>query len=313
MNSPQHWSLSEHENLEKATVLRNNLTRFNLQSGEIGPGDDHTSDSLVESLDWDGVASFVGTRTASNCKREWTVNRLPLLQGLADRPFSNTELEDLKWAERHWRGRHWDEIAVYVGNGRRPIECLREYQAKLNLEHMRPWTKEEDRALVNAVTNDPPQRGQWGKIALLFVGRTVPQCRSRWNSLTHSEKTGTWTQDEDEQLKTAVVRHGRGDWVQVAKHVEGRSAHQCRERYERRLKLGVRRKWRVEDYEKLRHLVMTPGARLEWSRLAESMQTSGPHVRDIYATLKKKGYFQEPPASAALTYVAKKDAAAKNC
>lgn len=51
---------------------------------------------------------------------------------------------------------------------------------------------------------------------------------------------GSWTQQEDEQLITAVQRLGAKKWTDIAKFVPTRTAKQCRERWHQRLDPGIR-------------------------------------------------------------------------
>ncbi|KAH0790055.1 Myb-like DNA-binding domain containing protein [Histomonas meleagridis] len=52
---------------------------------------------------------------------------------------------------------------------------------------------------------------------------------------------GAWTQQEDEKLVSAVSQLGPKKWTDIAKFVPTRTSKQCRERWENRLKPGIRR------------------------------------------------------------------------
>ena len=52
---------------------------------------------------------------------------------------------------------------------------------------------------------------------------------------------GTWSQQEDEMLISAVSQLGPKKWTDIAKFVPTRTSKQCRERWENRLKPGIRR------------------------------------------------------------------------
>ena len=52
---------------------------------------------------------------------------------------------------------------------------------------------------------------------------------------------GTWTQQEDEQLTSAVRQLGTKKWTDIAKFVPTRTSKQCRERWFHRLDPNIRR------------------------------------------------------------------------
>jgi hypothetical protein len=101
------------------------------------------------------------------------------------------------------------------------------------------WTPEEDIKLTIAVTNTrTKKRGKeykadWIAIAVMVPGRTKIQCQKRWhNALDPSidranRRAGTWTEDEDIELKNSVQMHGGKDWAAIATMVPGRTKKQC--------------------------------------------------------------------------------------
>lgn len=76
---------------------------------------------------------------------------------------------------------------------------------------------------------------------------TPPQCQARWcKTLDPSLRRGTWTEEEDNQLRKAVEGYGTS-WVQVASAIPGRTNDQCRERWTEYLNVGSLRTWTEEE------------------------------------------------------------------
>uniref|UniRef100_K3WIN3 Myb-like DNA-binding protein n=1 Tax=Globisporangium ultimum (strain ATCC 200006 / CBS 805.95 / DAOM BR144) TaxID=431595 RepID=K3WIN3_GLOUD len=95
------------------------------------------------------------------------------------------------------------------------------------------WTPEQDEALRQAV-NDLGQRN-WMAVAERVPGRDNAQCLQRWNKvLKPGLVKGPWSVDEDNLLMETMLK-GYDSWRQVAAHIPGRTAKQCRERWRNRL------------------------------------------------------------------------------
>ncbi len=97
------------------------------------------------------------------------------------------------------------------------------------------WSPEEDARLARIVDMGAHLLGETGKpnwkaVAPQFEGRSWQQCKQRSAALTRGLIKGKWTADEDLRLKEAVALHGI-KWANVWRHVSGRTAKQCRDRY----------------------------------------------------------------------------------
>ncbi|KND03746.1 uncharacterized protein SPPG_01202 [Spizellomyces punctatus DAOM BR117] len=301
------WSGAEKRLLEDSVVRQNKMKYFNRQTGRVEVDQKRLSEEM-EDLDWEIIAGYVGTRTAKDCLRQWTVNQHPLIA--KNRVFTEDELEKLDRAVAKYKGRNWDEIAAEVGNGRVAIQCLRAYQTRLKPHRGGAWTDEEDaqlRTIVAELRVRPSDHGCWTRVASRMVGRTRKQCRQRWEKISAARVVGPWTQEEDEQLLRAVATHsgnGRGKWTKVAAEVPTREPTQCRERYERCLKPDVKRgPWTTEEYERLRVLAMATLDRRNWAQMAAALGRADSEVKSRYRILEKKGYFNEPPGEEALKYL----------
>lgn len=67
---------------------------------------------------------------------------------------------------------------------------------------------------------------------------TPAQCQNRWQkSLDPTVRHGSWTAEEDVQLRKAVSGYG-SSWIHVAATVPGRTNDQCRERWMEHVQRG---------------------------------------------------------------------------
>ena len=105
------------------------------------------------------------------------------------------------------------------------------------VQKRRPWTEEEDESLRKAV--EELGTGNWAEIAKEIPDRTAKQCRERWNTcLNPNLNKGPWTKEEGLKLIQTVqkIEEQRGKieygfWAEIAKEIPGRTAKQCRERW----------------------------------------------------------------------------------
>ncbi|GAB9465442.1 Myb-like dna-binding protein [Globisporangium polare] len=95
------------------------------------------------------------------------------------------------------------------------------------------WTPEQDEALRTAV--DEFGQRNWKSIASRVPGRNHAQCLQRWNKvLKPGLVKGHWSYEEDSILERMVLQ-GCHSWGEVAAHIPGRTAKQCRERWRNHL------------------------------------------------------------------------------
>ncbi|CAH0479277.1 unnamed protein product [Peronospora belbahrii] len=95
------------------------------------------------------------------------------------------------------------------------------------------WAPEQDDALRKAV-EEYGQRN-WKAIASRVDGRNHAQCLQRWNKvLKPGLVKGHWSFEEDSTLEQMVMQ-GCHSWGEVAAHIPGRTAKQCRERWRNHL------------------------------------------------------------------------------
>jgi hypothetical protein len=133
------------------------------------------------------------------------------------------------------------------------------------------WAAVEDSRLKDAVQMHGGKN--WDKIAALVLSRTQKQCYDRWNRVLIAnsdqvtERTGTWTEDEDMKLKDAVQTHGGKNWGAIATLVPGPKKVHCYHRWHYVLDPSIDRvnertgQWTEVEDSKLKDAVQTHGGK----------------------------------------------------
>jgi hypothetical protein len=142
------------------------------------------------------------------------------------------------------------------------------------------WTEDEDLKLKGARQMHGGKN--WNKIAAMVPGRTQKQCSNRWYNVMDRSialtagSMGTWTEDEDLELKVAVQKHGGMNLNKIAAIVPGRTKSQCKDRWHNALdpKIALTAestgKWTEDDDEdnKVENSVQMHGPQLpRWSHI----------------------------------------------
>ena len=112
-----------------------------------------------------------------------------------------------------------------------------------------PWTAEETQALRDAVMEFGERKRDWPKVgrAMARFGRSKEACNAQWLHMRPPVK-GSWTQEEDDLLALIVTKQGPSGWSKIAKHIAGRNAKQCRERWVNHLNPEVNKAaWTAEE------------------------------------------------------------------
>jgi hypothetical protein len=221
----RRWTTHEDTRLNKAVLVR-------------------TRDGKRQS--WDAIAALVPGRTKTQCQSRWYDSFDPRIVRTTTYMDKWTPDEDdkLKDAVQMHNGKNWFAIATLVP-ARTKKQCRRRWRDALDPRIHREtaregrWTPDEDDKLKNAVQMYNGKN--WEAIFRLVSGRTINQCRMRWQgalnpSIDWSGRTDKWTSDEDDKLKDAVQIHGvRKDWFEIAALVPGRTKQQCGNRWKKYL------------------------------------------------------------------------------
>jgi len=154
------------------------------------------------------------------------------------------------------------------GNGVAPRPAIARKQIGVKSEATR-WTPEEDDKLRLAVAKFNARN--WKEIAKLVPGRDFTQCSQRWKKVLDPTVTkGQWSKEEDDLLISVVNQGQYKNWGHVAKLIPGRSAKQCRERYNGHLDPSLTKgNWTVEEDARLLEKLSEIGPR--WSAIARCM------------------------------------------
>ena len=203
------------------------------------------------------------SRSGRSCQIEfehrplaWTTEEEKKLHGLV------TEFE----------GTHWSKIGELMG--RAPSDCFSHAYASLH-PMLVPidFTAEEDALLTEIVARIG--ESAWSQTsAELGSGHTEKQCMNRWlKTLKPGIQGGRWNPTLDSLLIAAVEVYGQGNWVQISKHVPGKTDRKCRERYMDRYQEGLRpaTEWTPIEDEQLLAAVGKHGPG-KWSKIKDELQ-----------------------------------------
>ncbi|CAD8125895.1 unnamed protein product [Paramecium sonneborni] len=114
---------------------------------------------------------------------------------------------------------------------------------------IKKWSEEENKRLQELFQI---YKGEWEIILKYMEGRTVSQCKQRWQRLCGGqEKKKKWTEEEDQIILSYTKENPKfNSWQQIASRMQGRSGKQIREHYINQLRPGISTKqiWsEVED------------------------------------------------------------------
>ena len=143
---------------------------------------------------------------------------------------------------------NWLDIAIKLGTGRTPFQCIQHYQQNLNKNVMNslPWTAEEEQRLKDAVDTLGTQN--WLRVSEQVGTRTSNQCMVRWKRAVECHVMlvgGEWTEEEERRLYLASIAYNMptdqsinnhsnsksGTWIQVAGVVKTKDDSRCREKW----------------------------------------------------------------------------------
>eukprot|EP00948_MAST-09A_sp_MAST-9A-sp1_P002631 g2631.t1 len=164
----------------------------------------------------------------------------------------------------------------------RHIEQIIEKAATLPKEKKkrspRKWTKHEDECLRAAV--DKFGEKQWKLIATMVPNRNNVQCLQRWKKVLRPGLVkGQWLPSEDNLLKhwiSVLAKDDQGrernkiSWTEIATKISGRTAKQCRERWQNYLSPEIKRgDWNEHEDRLIMELQSKLGN--AWSTIAKQL------------------------------------------
>lgn len=214
-------------------------------------------------------------RDAKNCFTHWVQYLHPQLNHGAFTKHEDMAL--LQLATLHG-GFEWDKVAEQMETDRTPWQCFTRYQRSLNPSMLRSsWTEDEDEQALRILGQSGVSRTWYVLAARMGEGRVPAQVRDRLDRLRQEVRWRPWTQWESRRLCLAERLYGRESWVEVARHVPGRSATSCAQRFWDIEFEGLRRTRRPHgDSAKLgRRDRVLPWTEEEDSALLEAIQKYG--------------------------------------
>jgi hypothetical protein len=202
---------------------------------------------------WAAIAALVPGRTKIQCSSRWhntlqhSNNPAPGRWGIWTED-EDSKLMDAVQMHSGKDSKNWFAIAALVP-GRTKKQCSSRWRYALDPginqapnENRMPmrngfWTPKENGTLLDAVQMYGGKN--WDAITALVPGRTKMQCSNRYHVfLNHGidrvpVRSGKWTADEDDTLKTAVERHcgKKHKWETIAALLPGRTRRQCWSRW----------------------------------------------------------------------------------
>jgi hypothetical protein len=130
------------------------------------------------------------------------------------------------------------------------------------------WTDEQDKVLVEAVKLHKGKN--WKSVAeVVGFGRSNIQCKHRWQKVLDPVLVkGPWSAEEDGEIANLVSQYGPKRWSFIAKHLQGRTGKQCRERWVNQLDPTIKKDpWDEKEDEILQNAHASLGNK--WAEIAK--------------------------------------------
>lgn len=220
-------------------------------------------------VDWVQISeAHLPSRFPEDCLFQWNAHLHPMI---SKAPWSDEETRRLFCLAERGGNCNWQEIAIDLGTGRTPSQCLSRFVRSRPEHKSSKWSNEDDSTLRNAVALIG--EGHWQAVANCLLNRTGQQCLHRWRKvLNPTIRKGKWTLEEDEMLLNAVVQCSKPlSWSQVSVFVRGRTDVQCRERYCNVLNPSLQKQpWTLEEDKLLRSIVLQQGTG-HWSMVSRGL------------------------------------------
>lgn len=149
------------------------------------------------------------------------------------------------------------------------------------------WTDVEDEMLREAVKIHGEKR--WNNISATVCGRSPIQCLHRWTKILKPGLVkGSWTEEEDLELKEWVIKYGPKKWTLCSKQILGRSGKQCRERWFNNLDPSIKKgQWTKSEDKIIFEMFKKEGPK--WALIASLLpgRTENSIKNRFYSTIRR--------------------------
>ncbi|KAM9858669.1 snRNA-activating protein complex subunit 4 [Aulostomus maculatus] len=181
-----------------------------------------------EEREWETIAQELGTgRTAFMCLQTFQRFISDTLKRRTWTPEEDTQLRELVDKMRIGNFLPYTQMSYFM-EGRDPAQLIYRWNQVLDPRLRKgPWTKQEDKLLLQAVARYGEK--SWWRIRLEVPGRTDGACRDRYHdSLKAGTRKGPFDEQEKQLLQQLVDKHGIGRWAKIAAEMPNRHDAQCR-------------------------------------------------------------------------------------
>uniref|UniRef100_A0A3Q0RRR9 Small nuclear RNA activating complex, polypeptide 4 n=1 Tax=Amphilophus citrinellus TaxID=61819 RepID=A0A3Q0RRR9_AMPCI len=187
---------------------------------------------------WEAVALELGTgRTAFMCLQMYQRFVSGSLKRGSWTPAEDALLRELVDKMRIGNFIPYTQMSYFM-DGRDPSQLIYRWNQVLDPSLKKgPWTKQEDKLLLQAVARHGEKN--WWKIRLEVPGRTDGGCRDRYYDCLKAEtKRGPFDRKERELLLELVEKHGVGHWAKIAAEIPNRTDAQCMRTWRQMVKVS---------------------------------------------------------------------------
>ncbi|XP_030579652.1 snRNA-activating protein complex subunit 4 isoform X1 [Archocentrus centrarchus] len=187
---------------------------------------------------WEAVALELGTgRTAFMCLQMYQRFVSGSLKRGSWTPAEDALLRELVDKMRIGNFIPYTQMSYFM-DGRDPSQLIYRWNQVLDPSLKKgPWTKQEDKLLLQAVARHGEKN--WWKIRLEVPGRTDGGCRDRYyDCLKAGTKRGPFDRKERELLLELVEKHGVGHWAKIVAEIPNRTDAQCMRTWRQMVKVS---------------------------------------------------------------------------
>ncbi|XP_062273368.1 snRNA-activating protein complex subunit 4 [Scomber scombrus] len=198
---------------------------------------------------WENIAQQLGTgRTAFMCLQTFQRSVSTSLKRSSWNATEDDQLRELVDKMRIGNFIPYTQMSYFM-KGRDPAQLIYRWNQVLDPSLKKgPWTKDEDKLLLQAVHRHGEKN--WWKIKMEVPGRTDGACRDRYlDSLKVGTKRGGFDEHERQLLVQLVEKHGVGRWAKIAAEIPNRFDAQCLREWRKLSKPPAQKKPRAKRSE----------------------------------------------------------------